>query len=65
MNVSPHHQRPTKYPFPGGASLAILLVALALLVLIGFMLIRAPATNDGEQSTPTGLRITARIGLVA
>jgi len=58
MNVSPHQQRPTKYPWPGPASAAV--VALALVVLIGFMLLGGSPAEENEEPTPTGTRITAQ-----
>lgn len=60
MNVSPHHQRPTKYPWPGPASAAVVVLALALVVLIGFMLLGGSPADGNEEPTPTGTRITAQ-----
>ena len=59
MNVSPHQQRPTRYPWPGPASAAIVVLALALVVLIGFMLVGDTPTNESEEASPSGTRITA------
>jgi hypothetical protein len=60
MNVSPHQQRPTKYPWPGPASAAMVVLALAVLLLIVFMLIGdSPASENGEPA-PTSTRITAQ-----
>jgi len=59
VNISPHHQRPTKYPWPGIASAAAVVVGLALILFIGFMLIRGSPTPDNEAVDPTGMRITA------
>jgi hypothetical protein len=42
INVSPHHQRPTKYPWPGRASALALVLGLALMLLIGFIVIADP-----------------------
>ena len=61
MNISPHHQRPTKYPWPGPASAAIVVLALALVVLlIGFMLLGGSPADENEEQTTTGTRITAQ-----
>ena len=59
MNVSPHHQRPTKYPWPGKVSAAMVVVGLVLIVFIGFMLIRSSSTPGNEAPDPTGMRVTA------
>ena len=60
MNISPHHQRPTKYPWPGMASAATVVLALALIVFIGFTLISDSSTPpDNEAPDPTGMRVTA------
>jgi hypothetical protein len=59
MNVSPHHQRPTKYPWPGPASAAVVLVALAVVLVIGLMLIGGPPADETEELSPTGTRIAA------
>lgn len=56
MNVSPHHQRPTKYPWPGPASAAVVLLALGLVVLVGFMLLGGSTRDENEQPTVTGTR---------
>jgi len=52
MNVSPHHQRPTKYPWPGRASGAAIVLGLVLVVLIGFVLVADPFGNDNEERDP-------------
>ncbi|HSJ00570.1 MAG TPA: hypothetical protein VLA59_09320 [Patescibacteria group bacterium] len=59
MNVSPHQQRPTKYPWPGPASAAMVVLAIALAVLIGFMLIGDPTPDENAEPSPTGTRPTA------
>ncbi len=61
MNISPHHQRPTKYPWPAMASAATVVVGLALVLLIGFMLIGDSPANDPEESDPTVMRVTAQV----
>lgn len=63
MNISPHHQRPTKYPWPGVASAATVVLGLALVLLIGFMVISDSSANDDEESDPSGMRVTAPQGL--
>ena len=63
MNISPHHQRPTKYPWPGTASAAAVVLGLALVLLIGFMVISDSSTNDNEERDPSGMRVTAPQGL--
>jgi hypothetical protein len=58
MNVSPHHQRPTKYPWPGGSPAGVAVVlALVLVVIVGFILIGG--WNDDEKVEPTGMRLAA------
>ena len=60
MNVSPHQQRPTRYPWPGPASAAVVVVAIALVVLIGLMLIGdSPFENGNEDPSPAGTQLTA------
>ena len=58
MNVSPHQQRPTRYPWPGPASAAVVVLAIALVVLLGFMLIGDSPENGNEEPSPTGTRLT-------
>ena len=59
MNVSPHHQRPTKYPWPGPASGVWVLLAIAVLLLIAFMVLVGSPPAENEEPTPTGTRIIA------
>ena len=59
MNVSPHQQRPTKYPWPGPASAAIVVLALAAVVVIGMMLIGGSPANPTQDASPSGSRVTA------
>ena len=56
MNISPHHQRPTKYPWPGIASVVTVVIGLALILIIGFMLISDSATPDEGAPDATGMR---------
>jgi hypothetical protein len=63
MNVSPHHQRPTKYPWPGLASARMVVLAIVLIALIGFILIADPFTTDDASVDPTATRVTAARGL--
>ena len=60
MNVSPHHQRPTKYPWPGPASAAVVLLAIALAVLIGFQLLGNSPADENEELAPAGARTTVQ-----
>ena len=62
MNVSPHHQRPTKYPWPGRASALTVVVALALILLIGFILIADPFRNDNDERDSAAMRATVALG---
>jgi hypothetical protein len=55
INVSPHHQRPTKYPWPGAASGFTVVLGLAVIVVIGFLLIANPFANDADEPTPTSM----------
>ena len=59
MNVSPHQQRPTRYPWPGPASAAVVVVAIALVVLIGLMLIGDSPFEGNEDPSPAGTQLTA------
>jgi hypothetical protein len=60
MNISPHQQRPTKYPWPGPASAAMVVLALAVVLAIGYyLLIGDSPANESEDASPTGTRITA------
>lgn len=60
MNISPHHQRPTKYPWPGPASAAMVVLALAVVLAIGYhTLIGDSPANENEEPFPTGTRVTA------
>jgi hypothetical protein len=59
MNVSPHHQHPTKYPWPGMASRLIVIVALVVVLFIGFLLIADPFGNANEADDSTALRAIA------
>ena len=61
MNISPHHQRPTRYPWPGMASGVTVVVAVVLILFIGFVLIVDPFTHDSEERDPTA-RVTAAQG---
>jgi len=61
MNVSPHQQRPTRYPWPGPASAAMVVLALAAALLIGYyLLIGGSPADENAEPTPTGTRITAQ-----
>ena len=57
MNVSPHHQRPTKYPWPGPQSIVGLVVLVVLVVVIGFIIVNW--LNDNDEPDPTGMGVTA------
>ena len=63
MNISPHQQRTTKYPWPGMASAAIVVVAVALALFIGFVLITDPFRSTNEEPEPAARLITAAHGL--
>ncbi len=55
MNVSPHHQRPAKYPWPGGSPIGTAVVlALAVVVIVGFVLISGLANEDEESNQQDG-----------
>ena len=58
MNVSPHQQRPTKYPWPGRASALIIVIALLLILVIGYVLIVDPFADDAEDGGPAATRTT-------
>jgi hypothetical protein len=56
VNISPHHQRPTKYPWPGVASAVTVIIGLALIVVIALMVLGDSSTNDSRQTDPSGMR---------
>jgi hypothetical protein len=58
MNVSPHHQRPTRYPWPGRASALIVIVALLLILVIGYILVADPFADDGGDGAPAAMGVT-------
>jgi hypothetical protein len=59
MNISPHHQRPTNYPWPGMASALMVAFGVVMVLIIGFILIVDPFANDGEEPDPAAMRVTA------
>lgn len=63
MNVSPHQQRPTKYPWPGRASALIVTIALLLILVIGYVLIVDPFADGGEEGGPAATRTTVERAL--
>lgn len=63
MNVSPHQQHPTKYPWPGMASRLIVIVAVVVILLIGFLLIADPFGNANDEADTTAVRETAAQGV--
>lgn len=63
MNVSPHQQHPTKYPWPGMASRLIVIVAVVVILLIGFLLIADPFGNANDEAGTTAVRETAAQGI--
>jgi hypothetical protein len=58
MNVSPHQQHPTKYPWPGLASRAMVLLGIALIVLIAVVLITNPWSSDDPDPDSSSTRPT-------
>ena len=63
MNVSPHHQHPTEYPWPGMASRLAVVLAIVVVLVIGYMLIADPFGSESEDTEPTAVRVTAEQGL--
>ena len=59
MNVSPHHQHPTKYPWPGRASTLAVVTGIAVIALIAFILIFDPFSTDSDERDPAAAGITA------
>jgi hypothetical protein len=59
MNISPHQQRTTKYPWPGMASAVAIVVAVVLVLLIAYVLIADPFRNTNEEPGPATTLITA------
>jgi hypothetical protein len=58
VNISPHHQKPTKYPWPGLASRLFVVVGLVVIVLIAWMLIADPGPGDPDDGASAGARVT-------
>lgn len=58
MNVSPHHQRPTKYPWPGPPSAVGVVVVIVAALILGFIVMTW--VNDDELDA-TGLQRTASV----
>ena len=56
MNISSHHQKPTKYPWPGLASRAFVVVGILVLAVIAFLLIGSFVTPDDAAPGPTAMR---------
>ncbi len=61
MNISPHHQRPTKYPWPGMASALMVVFALLMALLIGFFIID-PFSNRSADGDPAAMQVTVAQG---
>jgi hypothetical protein len=59
VNISPHHQKPTKYPWPGLASRAFLVVGILVLAVIALLLIGSFVTPDDAAPSPTAMRALA------
>jgi hypothetical protein len=59
MNVSPHHQTPTKYPWPGRASALMVVFGIVVVLIIGFILIVDPFAGDNVERDPAAMRVTA------
>lgn len=58
MNVSPHQQHPTKYPWPGLASRAMVLLGIAIIVLIAVVIIADPWSSDDPDPASSSTRTT-------
>ena len=50
MNISPHHQRPTKYPWPGGQPVLGLVLVVALVLVIGSIVASWLDDNEGPDA---------------
>ncbi len=59
MNVSPHHQRPAKYPWPGLASRAMVVVGIVVTVVIGYLVISGWGSPDEAAPASSALVLTA------
>ena len=59
MNVSPHQQRLTRYPWPGRASALIVVVALLVILVIGYILVADPFADDAEEGATAAMHVTA------
>ena len=62
MNISPHHQTPTVYPWPGRASALMVVFGVVVVLIIGFILIVDPFANDSEDRDPAAMRVTVTQG---
>jgi hypothetical protein len=63
MNISPHQQRTTKYPWPGLASALVVVVAVVLVLFIGFVLIADPFGTTNEEPEARATQTIAAYGL--
>ena len=59
MNVSPHHQRPTKYPWPGPPSAVGVVVVIVAALILGFIVMTW--VNDDDELDATGSQRTASV----
>jgi hypothetical protein len=55
MNISPHHQRTTKYPWPGGPSIVGVAVVIVVVLVSGFIVINL--MNDNDERAAAGMRV--------
>lgn len=62
MNVSPHQQRPTKYPWPGNQPVLGVVVVIVLVLVIGFLVVNW--MDDDDERDAEGMRVTAPLFVV-
>lgn len=59
MNISPHQQRPTKYPWPGNQPVLGVVVVVVLVLVIGFIFVNW--MDDSDEPDATGIPVTATL----
>lgn len=61
MNVSPHHQRPTRYPWPGRASGLAIVVAVVVIAIVAFILVADPFGTSTPDPSAMRFSMTAAL----
>ena len=55
MNISPHHQRTSKYPWPGRPSIVGVAVVIVVVLVIGLIVLNV--MNDDDERAGAGMRL--------